>query len=68
MNAPAKTCPAPLAYRIQCLTRAQIAAARARVFLGPKGYSYWTPDNSAPMYRTKQEADDASIQEWRDNL
>lgn len=50
------------------LTSAQTAAAKARVEPCGGGFTYWTVDHSAPAYPTRREAEDASVQEWRDNL
>lgn len=50
------------------LTAAQTAAAKARVEPVRGGFTYWTKDKSAPVYATRKEAEEASIQEWRDNL
>lgn len=50
------------------LTPAQTAAAKARVLETPGGFTYWTIDRSAPVYLKRSDAEDASIQEWRDNL
>lgn len=50
------------------LTPAQTDAAKARVEPAPGGFTYWTADRSAPVYPTRREAEEASIQEWRDNL
>ena len=52
------------------LSAAQTQAAKARVYEcdAVAGFSYWTKDASAPIYATRREAEEASIQEWRDNL
>ena len=50
------------------LSAAQTAAAIARVEACAGGFRYWTKDNSAPGFATRKEAEDASVQEWRDNL
>ena len=50
------------------LSAAQTQAAKARVHERGQGWTYWTPTNMAPTYPTRREAEDASIQEWRDNL
>ena len=50
------------------LSPAQTAAARARVEPCKGGFTYWTPNASAPIYATRREAEEASVQEWRDNL
>lgn len=50
------------------LTREQIRAAKDRVEARGQGFTYWTPNDAAPVYPTRREAEDASIQEWRDNL
>ena len=51
------------------LSEAQTEAAKRRV-AGPfpSGWTYWTPGEDAPFYGTRAEAEQASIQEWRDNL
>lgn len=50
------------------LTAAQTSAAKNRVEPRGEGFTYWTQDRSAPVYATRREAEEASIQEWRDNL
>ena len=50
------------------LTPAQTEAAKRRVEECAGGFRYWTPDASAPVFQTRKEAEEASIQEWRDNL
>lgn len=50
------------------LSAAQSQAARDRVEPRGSGFTYWTVDKSAPTFPTRREAEDASIQEWRDNL
>lgn len=50
------------------LSAAQTAAARSRVEPCKGGFNYWTPDGSAPVFATRSEAEEASVQEWRDNL
>ncbi len=50
------------------LTAAQTASAKARVEECKGGWTYWTKDKSAPVYPSRREAEEASIQEWRDNL
>ena len=50
------------------LTPAQTAAALARVEPCAQEFTYWTKDNSAPVFATRKEAECASVQEWRDNL
>lgn len=50
------------------LTPAQTEAAKRRVEPAPGGFTYWTKDASAPTYPSRGEAEDASVQEWRDNL
>jgi hypothetical protein len=57
-----------LAERAQRLSRAQTAAAIARVAPCPQGFTYWTKDNRAPVYATRKEAEEVSITEWRINL
>ena len=50
------------------LTPAQTEAAKRRVELCAGGFRYWTIDASAPVMPTRKEAEDASIEEWRENL
>lgn len=50
------------------LTPAQTEAAKRRVEQRGEAFTYWTVDRSAPVYPTRRKAEDASVQEWRDNL
>lgn len=50
------------------LSSAQTIAALRRVEPRGKQFTYWTPDDSAPAYATRKEAEEASVQEWRENL
>lgn len=50
------------------LTPYQTAAALARVMPAPGGFRVWTPGETGPVYPSRREAEEASVQEWRDNL
>ena len=51
------------------LTPYQTDAAKARVYPANGAWYYWRPaPDQSPAYDTRREAEEASVQEWRENL